>query len=179
MAARWSNIAVTGRFQPLHVDHLDLLRRAFALGEQVIIGITNPDAAPRRAHAASAHRHLPEANPYSFAERRELIDCALAAEPGVAGRYRIVACDLDDPRGWSSLFPAGTTQLVRVFSDWEREKLRRFTAAGFPVIELAGDPQTRVSASDIRSAMRAGMPWQHWVPPAVAARLEQWRRRSA
>ena len=173
---RLERIAVTGRFQPIHFDHLALLQHAFAQARHVVIGITNPQPAVRTAHPASPHRHLAEANPWTYDERAELIDAALRCDGVNADRYSILPFPLDEPTQWPALLPPGTPQLVRVFSDWEREKVRRFAAAGYPPQVLEGDPATRLSASDIRSAMQNAAPWQHWVPLGARERLADWQR---
>lgn len=170
-------LAVTGRFQPFHVDHLALVRHALGLAARVLIGITNPDGAARAAHPTSAHRHLADANPYSYAQREQLIDAALRADGIDAARVRIVAFPLDEPQRWPALLPPGTPQLVRIYSDWEREKARRFAAAGYPPRVLQGDPATRVTATEIRRRLAAGEPWQHWVPPGARELLAEWRGR--
>lgn len=167
-------IGVTGRFQPFHFDHLDLVRYALARADRVLIGITNPDATARVAHAASAHRHLPESNPWTFAERATLVLEALRADGVAAERFCIVPFDLEDPAGWRSILPPGTPQLVRVFSEWEREKARRFADHGYPPLVLEGNPAVRISASDIRAAMRSGGDWAGLVPPGARDLLLQW-----
>ncbi len=167
-------LAITGRFQPFHNDHLALVRYALERAERVAIGITNPDPATRQAHPASGHRHLAAANPFSYAQRRELIAAALLTDGCERSRFAIMPFPLDEPRHWPTILPLGTPQLVRVFSDWEREKVRRFSAAGFPVCVLAGDAARRISASDIRAAMTRREPWQHWVPPGARELLASW-----
>jgi cytidyltransferase-like protein len=168
-------IAVTGRFQPFHRDHLDLVQQALAIADRVLIGVTNADAAELRRHPASPHRHLTTANPFSFEQRRQLIEAALAAAGVAAARYEILPFPLDEPGRWPAIVPPGTPQLVRVFSDWEREKVRRFAAAGYAPRVLSGDAATRVSGSDIRRAMQARQPWQQWVPPGTRELLQRWR----
>lgn len=172
-------LAVTGRFQPFHVDHLELVQWALAHAERVCIGITNPVGEQRQAHPASAHRHRADANPWDDAQRAALIRAALAAAAVPVARYDIVPFPLDDPSRWAAILPAGTPQLVRVFSDWEREKLRRFEAAGYPVVALQGDPARRVSATDIRAALATGTPWQQWVPPGARELLAEWTSAAA
>jgi len=172
--SRYQVLAVTGRFQPFHNDHLGLVRYALARAERVVIGITNPDPATRQAHPASEHRHLPSANPFSYTQRRELIEVALLADGGERNRFDIVPFPLEEPAQWPSILPFGTPQLVRVFSDWEREKARRFEAAGYPVCVLQGNVACRISASDIRAAMAKREQWQHWVPPGARELLASW-----
>lgn len=174
LAARRDLLAVTGRFQPFHCDHLDLVQHALAIADRVLIGVTNADAAALRPHPASPHRHLASANPYSFEQRRQLIDAALTAAGVAAARYQVVPFPLDEPGRWPAIVPPGTSQLVRVFSDWEREKARRFAAAGYPPTVLTGDASSRVSGADIRASMQAGRPWQHWVPRGARELLQRW-----
>lgn len=178
-AAPLPAVCFTGRFQPLHCDHLDMALHGLALARRLIVGITNPDPARRVAHAASAHRHLAESNPLSFAQRSRLVEAALHAAGVAAGRFDIVAFPLDEPSAWARLLPAGTPQLVRVFSDWEREKARRFAAAGYPPIVLEGDPARRATATEIRRLIRCGEAWQDQVPAGARELLEEWLRDAA
>ncbi|MCZ8130866.1 MAG: hypothetical protein O9284_06140 [Steroidobacteraceae bacterium] len=164
-------VAVTGRFQPFHVQHLELVRVALARADRVLIGITNPEAAGRRAHPASAHRHLAVANPLTYEQRRGIVAAALEADGVPQARYAIAPFHLDEPERWPDCVPPGTPQLVRVYSDWEREKVRRFAAAGYPPIALDGDAATRVSGTEIRRRIAAGEPWEEWVPPGARERV--------
>lgn len=173
-SARLPLVAFTGRFQPFHRDHLAMVRHALALAESVLIGITNPDGAPRAAHPANDHRHLDEANPYSYAQRAELVQAALAADGIPADRYRIVPFPLDTPAEWPAILWPGTPQLVRVFTDWEQEKVRRFAAAGYPPIVVEGDLSTRLTATEVRRRLAAGEGPPDSVPPGARELLTAW-----
>ncbi len=172
-------IILTGRFQPFHNDHLELVQIALGLADRLLIGITNATAAERHQHPTNAHRHLASANPYSYEEREQLIQAALRSAGVSATRYRLVPFPLEDPHRWPLLVAPGTAQLVRVFSDWEREKARRFAAAGYPPHVLEGDPGQQITASAIRAAMLRGAPWEQWVPPGARELLRQWQERAA
>lgn len=166
---------VTGRFQPFHVQHLELVRLALERTSCVIVGVTNPEPEDRRAHPASAHRHLASANPFTYAQREQAIDAALRADGVARDRYRIVPFPLDEPARWPAVAPPGTPQFVRVYSDWEREKARRFEAAGYPPVVLEGDLDTRVSGTEIRRRMASGESWEAWVPPGAREAVTRWR----
>ncbi|MBK6598693.1 MAG: adenylyltransferase/cytidyltransferase family protein [Proteobacteria bacterium] len=168
-------LVITGRFQPFHNDHLQLVQFALGRAARVVIGITNADPAARQAHPTNAHRHLARANPFSYEERKQLIAAALAAAAIPASRYEIVAFPLDEPAAWPAIVPPGAAQIVRVFSDWEREKVRRFESAGYLTVVLEGDLARRISATDIRQALAQDKPWQHWVPPGTRELLANWR----
>ena len=179
-----SCIAVTGRFQPFHLDHLELVTYALDRAERLLVGVTNPDARSLAPAAASSHRHLRSSNPFTYLERLRMIRAALNAAGVASTRYEIVPFPLDDPGVWRAYVPKGTMQLVRAFSAWERQKAAHLEAAGYPVILLQGDVEGRVSASDIRRAIARGEPWAHWVPAGVLEVLlafgeETLRRRCA
>lgn len=167
------DIAVTGRFQPFHDDHLELVRHALARARRVFIAITNPDRRSLQAVAQSRHRHLDSANPFSWLERLQVIDAALTTAGVARERFFIVPFPLEAPDTWTSYVPLGTIQLVRVYSDWEREKVRRLETGGYQVIALEGDPARRLSATDLRAAMATGDgAWQARVPPGARECLE-------
>jgi len=147
--------AVTGRFQPFHAGHLELVRIALGEAERVIIGITNPDPGSWREHVDSAHRHRPESNPFTFYERMSMINSALA-EDGVDGRCEIVAFPLDRPDVWGHYIPLSAVQYVRAFSEWERSKADLLASGGYAVRLFDGDPAQEVRASSIRAAVREG-----------------------
>jgi hypothetical protein len=64
-------------------------------------------------------------------------------------------------------------QFVRAYSEWEREKARRLALGGYSVTLLDGDPNRRLSSSDIRAHMWSGGEWQALVPGATVPLLRQ------
>lgn len=162
---------VTGRFQPVHEQHLDLIGMALGRADKVVIGITNPDISARRAEVTSAHRHTSEANPFSYFERCILLHAALRAK-GWHDQVVIVPFDLTRPSCWAEYVPLQTLQVVRVFSDWEKEKSRQLRDAGYPVWEVPGDPASKLHATEIRAAMTANRDWAPLVPAATIPLLQ-------
>lgn len=164
---------VTGRFQPVHAQHLGLVGIALRECEHVIVAITNPDPGTWHQEPTSAHRHTASANPFTLYERTRLLAAALAAE-GWAQRTTIVPFELARPDAWPHYAPPTARQYVRAYSAWEREKARRLEAAGYPVTLLDGDERERRSASDIRERMAAGdAAWERLVPSATVPLLRQ------
>jgi nicotinamide-nucleotide adenylyltransferase len=164
---------VTGRFQPVHAQHLGLVAIALEECEHVIVAVTNPDPGTWHREPTSAHRHTASANPFTFYERTRVLGAALAAE-GWTQRTSIVAFELARPQAWPHYVPSGARQYVRAYSAWEREKARRLEAAGYPVTLLDGDERERRSASEIRDRMTAGdAMWERLVPPATVSLLRQ------
>lgn len=169
---------VTGRFQPVHEQHLALFDIALAECRHLILAVTNPDPGTRHQEPASEHRHTAAANPFTYFERCRLLDAA-ARHRGMAERITIVPFDLSRPELWPQYVPLPARQFVRAYSEWERQKARRLEGGGYPVTLLDGDPAGRISASDIREALRAGdESWHPLVPAATVPLLEELLRRA-
>lgn len=167
-------VCVTGRFQPVHGDHLRLFATA-AAGGRLVIGVTNPDPSTRRAEPTSEHRHRDDANPFTFFERVDLLAAALAGSEGLgpecAAQVRVVPFDLARPEYWAHYVPLSAVQYVGVYSAWEQEKADRLAAGGYRVVRVPGDAATRRTSTAIRAALRAGHDWERLVPPATVAPL--------
>lgn len=166
-------VCVTGRFQPVHEQHLELFAIALRDAGHLIVAVTNPDREARQEEPASAHRHLPEANPFTYFERVRLLQAALAAR-GWTRRTTIVPFDLTRPACWPDYVPAHTRHLVRAYSDWERRKADLLRDAGYPVTVIDGDPAAKISATDIRARLHEDHAvWSGLVPEAVAPVLAE------
>ncbi len=167
MSAPASALAcVTGRFQPVHAQHLELFEIALRDADRLVVAITNPDPGALREEATSAHRHRPAANPFSYYERVRMLDAALA-ERGLVDRTTIVPLDLTQPEHWPGYVPLHARQLVRAYSDWERRKAGLLAAAGYTVQVIEGDPVGRMSSTGIRARIEQGSGWEELVPAAV------------
>jgi cytidyltransferase-like protein len=163
---------VTGRFQPVHAQHLDLFDAALADCDHVVVAVTNPDSRARRQETASAHRHTPRANPFTYFERVLVLQAALD-EWGRAGDATVVPFDLTRPDVWPEYVPITARQFVRAYGEWEREKARRLARAGYALTLLDGDPARRLSSSEIRARMWSGDDWQRLVPAATVPVLRR------
>jgi nicotinamide-nucleotide adenylyltransferase len=161
---------VHGRFQPFHRGHLEYLVAAAARCRRLAVGITNPDGYPSRPEPDDPHRHLPESNPFGYAERRRMVEAA-AAEAGV-GPVEVVPFPITEPELWDDVVPAGAVQLVRVLSPWGSSKLARFRERGYATVVLDAPGGKQVSGEQVRAAMRAGGDWRALVPAAVAAVID-------
>jgi cytidyltransferase-like protein len=160
---------VHGRFQPFHNEHLSYVRLAAAHCEELIVGITNPEPSSSAPEPTDARRHLPEENPYSFWQRRLVVEAVLKAD-GLTGR--VVPFPISAPETLRHYVPAEATHFLRVFDGWGEEKVRRLAAHGYDVVVLEPGTAKTLTASTVRSAMRECGPWQELVPPAAARLLE-------
>lgn len=163
---------VTGRFQPVHAQHLTLFEWALDRCEHLIVAVTNPDPRARHEEPSSPHRHTATANPFTYFERVRLLEAAVQ-ERGWSARVTTVPFDLTAPASWPDYVPLSARQVVRAYSAWERHKASLFERANYSVTLLEGDSTARISAGDIRTLMRAGdSGWRPLVPAPTVPLLE-------
>lgn len=159
---------IHGRFQPFHLGHAEYLRGAAERADELFVGITNPDPARVKPEAADPLRHLPESNPWSYADRLLMVKAA-AADLGLdLAHVHVIPFPVNEPELWQAYVPDEVTQYIRLFSDWGGTKLDRFRAAGYDVVVLDEGVEKEVSGAGVRAAMRDGGDWEALVPAGVA-----------
>ncbi len=159
---------IHGRFQPFHLGHLEYLRGAAERSDEVYVGITNPDPSRVKPEPSDPARHLPESNPWSYAERMLMVKAA-ATDLGLGlARVHPIPFPVNEPELWPAYVPAGVTQYIRLFSDWGGTKLDRLREAGYEVVVLDEGAEKEISGADVREALRSGRSWEELVPPGVA-----------
>ena len=169
----------TGRFQPFHNQHLEVLTALSQKFDRIIIGVTNPDLDNLQEHAASQHRHTGDANPFSYESRVKIIKDSIADHPeSGAVEIEIIKFYLTDPASWQ--VPTETVFALRIFSSWEASKLTLFSDLGFETLELPA-PSVKLSASDIRKSLEANnSAWENSVVHrAIATIKSEWQHAAA
>jgi nicotinamide-nucleotide adenylyltransferase len=159
---------IHGRFQPFHNGHLEYMRGAAARCDELFVGITNPDPARIKPEPADPARHLPESNPWNYAERLLMVKAASLDLGLDLARVHVIPFPVNEPELWPAYVPAEVTQFLRLFSDWGGEKLDRLRAAGYEVVVLDEGVEKDLSGTEVRKAFREGEDWEPLVPPGVA-----------
>jgi cytidyltransferase-like protein len=159
---------IHGRFQPFHNGHLEYLRGAAERSDEVWVGITNPDPHRIQFEESDPLRHLPESNPYSYAERLLMVKAA-AGDLGLdAAAVHVIPFPVNEPELWPAYVPEGAVQYLRLFSSWGGTKLERLRESGYDVVVLDEGSEKEISGADVRAALREGRDWESLVPPGVA-----------
>jgi cytidyltransferase-like protein len=158
---------VHGRFQPFHNGHLEYLRGAYARSEEVFVGITNPDPARIRPEASDPLRHLPESNPWSYAERLLMVKAAARGAGLDLARVHVIPFPVNEPDLWPAYVPEGVTQYIRLFSEWGATKVDRLRDAGYDVVVLDEGADKEISGAQVREALREAAGWEELVPAGV------------
>jgi pantetheine-phosphate adenylyltransferase len=146
-----------GSFDPLHLGHLDLVKRGAALCERLVVGVgANPD---KKA--------------FLTVERRVAL---LRAETAAFGNVSVESYE-----GATLLFARkiGATALlrgVRNTADFELEEAMAAvhrTHALETLFLMTSGACSHISATAVKLALSAGLPLNGLVPPSVAQALER------
>lgn len=168
---------VLGRFQPLHLGHMEYLDAARRRCERLVVGITNPNVSAMTFNKADPRRSEQENNPFSYFVRHEMTDMALRGEGWDPGTFAIVPADVNDTAWVAAFLPprARTTVFITVYDAWGDEKVQRLRDLGFEVDVLwrRAMSERLTTGSEIRQLMRGGGSWQSLVPRGVSSYLEQ------
>jgi pantetheine-phosphate adenylyltransferase len=149
-----------GSFDPFTNGHLDVVRRAAALFDELVVGV-----------AANPEKRTPLFTPD---ERAEMIREVLAGLPGVeVTTYRGLTVDYARSRGVAALVKG-----LRLPSDFEAELQQALmNRALVPEVEtvflMSGFAQIFVSSSTLKDVASHGRDVGQFVPPVVAKRLEE------
>jgi cytidyltransferase-like protein len=164
---------IHGRFQPLHLGHLEYLLAGAERTEVLVVGITNPDPALVMDEPADPQRSRLEANPFTYYERYLMVEGALR-EAGVApGRLRIVPFPHSFPERLRYYAPPAAIYLLTVYDEWGEAKVRRFRRLGLATEVMWRRTDKPISGSRVRAAIGAGGDWAALVPPAVARVIKE------
>jgi cytidyltransferase-like protein len=165
-----------GRFQPFHLGHLEYMRGAAERSEVLFVGITNPDPARIKPEPSDPLRHLPESNPWSYADRLLMVKAA-AADLGLDPvSVHVIPFPVNEPELWAAYVPDGVTQYLRLFSEWGGTKLERLQEAGYEVVVLDEGAEKQISGAEVREALRDGGDWESLVSPGVARVIRELER---
>lgn len=147
---------VLGRFQPLHTGHKALIQEALGKGATVVVAIGS-------STAKAGLR-----NPFSAAERRQMVEAAFPNEVRAGSVVIAEVPDLHDPLRYAAHVLAITGPVDVVYGN-DDETLGLFDRAGMRTESPGLVDRGRYEAKAIRAQIAADDgSWRKAVPPAVA-----------
>jgi nicotinamide-nucleotide adenylyltransferase len=150
---------LVGRFQPLHLGHLAVVReiRAARPDEPLILGV------------GSAQASFSWKNPFTAGERLEMIAAAIS-EAGLSGIEAIPIPDLGRYSLWVAHVESFLPKFDRVYTNNPLTQTL-FERAGYPVTTPTVVDRDQFEGERVRLALADDRGWKEAVPPAVAAWL--------
>lgn len=166
---------VTGRFQPLHIGHMEYLLAAKERCNMLVVGITNPDPDVTEPHETDSRRAEPEANPFTYYERLCMTRDSLLEAGLERSEFEIVPCPINVPHRIPHYVPRGARFFVTIYDDWGRAKseILQSLPAEVEILWERDMADRAATGAAIRTAMAEHAPWEHLVPGAVATMLRR------
>ncbi|BBA99090.1 hypothetical protein RVR_5565 [Actinacidiphila reveromycinica] len=146
-----------GRFQPLHLGHVEYLLAAKERCRFLHVGVTQFVRSRLAGGSVSApHRALPESNPWTFYERRSMIREALVHEGVPAAEFDVIPFPVEDLAVLPEFLPTAVPVLTTIYEEWNREKVAMLRSVGYTV-EVLWDDRPRVySGTEVRRLVATG-----------------------
>jgi cytidyltransferase-like protein len=167
--------AIHGRFQPLHLGHMEYLLAGKSRCEFLYIGITNPDPSVTFEHPADKARGRAENNPYTYWERAGMLRDALLEAKVPRGEFEIVPFPIVRLDLLRQYVPENATLFLTIYDDWGRSKADMLRAMNFQVDvmwELAPEKKG-ITATEVREQIQLDGNWRELVPPAARPWIER------
>ena len=144
------NGLLIGRFQPLHLGHLDALRFALSKVDKLWIGI------------GSSNKPIEKNNPFSADERKEMIESSIEQE--ISSKIQIFYIpDLDNHIKWIENIDQIVPEYEIVFSNDELTQ-NLYSKRGKKIIAIPFTKREILSGTNIREKIQTDQKWNDLVP---------------
>ncbi|MCW3996748.1 MAG: adenylyltransferase/cytidyltransferase family protein [Candidatus Bathyarchaeota archaeon] len=149
----------TGRFQPFHIGHLNLVTGILSKEKQLVIGVMNPD--PRFPEDPAFPQFHEARNPFTFWERYSMIRSSLAK---YLERIHIIPLQRPYIRLDLALnfIPEKRVWYVPLTSEFDKWKFQKYRELGENVQAI--DAERLASGTETRRRMIMDEDWQALVP---------------
>lgn len=161
--------AAFGRFQILHLGHMEYLLEAKKRCRHLIIGITNPDPGITKYSESCPHRSDKESNPFTFYERLKMAEAAMLESGIPREEFTVVPVPINYPERIPYYIPMEAEIFLTIYDawGWERKKIIEQLGYELEVLWVRTDDTRITSGTEVRRRIRCQEDWQQLVPPAV------------
>jgi len=160
------NALFIGRFQPFHIGHLSVIKKAIEENDRLFIGIGSSEA-----------NYLP-ANPFTCSERFQMIETALDSAKIPREKYEIVTIrNIDNFALWVRHIELYIPPFEKIYTGSDAvkylfEEENRTSKTSHEIVSVK--KELAVSGTKIRSLMVERGQWEMLVPPGVAKLINDW-----
>jgi nicotinamide-nucleotide adenylyltransferase len=163
------NALFIGRFQPFHLGHLAVIKKAIKENDRLFIGIGSSEA-----------NFLP-ANPFTCSERFRMLEAALDEAKIPRDKYEIVTVrNIDNFALWVQHLALYIPPFDKVYTGSDTVKYlfeahNRTSKNPYEIIDIGYLKKTlEISGTQIRKLMLKKGAWQKLTPKSVASLIEKW-----
>lgn len=166
---------IHGRFQLLHLKHMEYLLAAKMRCQVLYVGITHPDIITCPA-ASELDIHGREAcdNPLTYIERYEMIKASLLDFGVKREEFEIIPFPISRPELLAQYAPKDAVYYMSICSAWDKEKYAILEAQGLNVeILWKRSKESRgITGSELRGLIAGGGEWRQYMPKAAIEYVE-------
>lgn len=167
---------VHGRFQGLHLKHMEYFLAAKMRCRLLYVGITHPDifACPA-ASPLDVHGTLVRDNPLAYIERYEMIRDSLLEFGVKREEFEIIPFPVDRPDVLAQYAPADAVYYMSICGEWDREKEKILSSLGLKTeILWERDPEEKgITGTELRALIAGDGSWRQYMPKAAAEYLTE------
>ncbi|GFI36749.1 nicotinate-nucleotide adenylyltransferase [Lachnospiraceae bacterium 50-23] len=160
---------VHGRFQVLHLKHMEYILAAKMRCKKLFIGLTNPDSLHTGDTVNDENRSARSANPLTYYERYEMIQGALREFGVPDSEYDIIPFPINRPEYILQYTPKDAVYYMGICDEWDEEKYKILRSLDLD-IEILWRKEAKdkgITSSWIRSCIALDEEWAHLVPKSV------------
>ena len=167
---------IHGRFQVLHLKHMEYLLAAKMRCRMLYVGITHPDIS---AYPASSpldeHGTTKTDNPLTYIERYEMIRGALLEFGVKREEFEIIPFPVSSPDILPQYLPEGAVHYMSICSPWDEEKYQILQSLDLNVEVLwrRKGEEKGITGTELRAMIARGEDWQQYMPKTAAEYLER------
>ena len=167
---------VNGRFQVLHLKHMEYILAAKMRCEKLYIGITNPDMLHAKSSKHDINRGTNAGNPLSYRERCALIRGALAEFGVLESQYEIIPFPISYPEYITQYAPEDAVYYLGMYDEWDEEKYKTLKNLGLKIHVLwKKDIENKgTTGAMIRHLIATDQEWAKYVPKSVYAYMKEY-----
>lgn len=166
---------VHGRFQVLHLKHMEYILAAKMRCEKLYIGISNPDTMHTKDSPNDIRRSEKSSNPLTYFERFQMIRGAMAEFGVPESEYDIIPFPINTPEYILNYSPKDAVYYLTIYDAWGEEKYKILQELGVLVEVLwrKDGSEKGITSSEIRRHIALGEEWSSLVPKSVYCYLTE------
>lgn len=171
---------VHGRFQPLHLGHLnDYILKAKEKCDFIIVGITNPDPTHTLPDESNLSRTRPENNPLTYFERLVMLQDAISEAGLKQHEFTIIPFPINFPQLLKYYTPEEAIHYLTVFDEWGDNKTNILKRYGLKtsILFKRDISEKNISSTMIRELIIKKGNWKELVPKSTIKHLESYNIR--
>lgn len=167
---------IHGRFQVLHLKHMEYILAAKMRCRLLYVGITHPDISLYPAVSPlDEHGTLRKDNPLTYIERYEMIRNSLLEFGVKREEFEIIPFPVSRPELVAQYAPEDAVYYISICGEWDREKKKILSSLGLKteiLWERTGE-EKGITGTELRALIAGDGAWRQYVPKAAAEYLTE------